>query len=206
MQNKQTSCVCLCFISYAHGFYECSSVKSLPYYSHARTQSEHWTQALVWWWGCFEVKRLKIMLYLFLRDWFWKILIFFCEETDMIFFLCNYHTVIITIFSVSSSGWGRSRECPEAPDPRCQWTSISCTTPGLRCASCAHGRQLSDPSASGSAGILHAPDAAETESHHTSTETPGFGPSGNPSRERVQVCLSHIRIMFPVWYNDIYFT
>lgn len=38
-----------CFKSYAHGFYECSTVKSLPYSSLARTQSEHRTQALVWW-------------------------------------------------------------------------------------------------------------------------------------------------------------
>lgn len=106
-----------------------------------------------------------------------------------VIFLCNYHTVMISIFSVSSSGWWRSRECSEAPDFCYQWTSISCTTPGLRCASCTHGRQLGDPSASGSAGVLHAPDAAETESHHSSTETPGFGPSGNPTRERVSVCL-----------------
>lgn len=115
---------------------------------------------------------------------FWEILFFFKRRTRVPF-LCKYHTVIITIFSVSSSGWWRSRECSEAPDPCCQWTSISCTTPGLRCASCTNGRQLSGPSASGSAGILHAPDAAETESHHTGTETPGFGPSGNPTRERV---------------------
>lgn len=120
--------------------------------------------------------------------------------------LTNPITDPITKSWVSRSGWWKSSERSEAPRPCCQWASVPCTTSGLYCASCAHGGQLSDPSGSRAAGVPHGPATAETEPHHTNPEAPGFGPSGDPTRERVQVCIFITHVTLVSSYRNAYCT
>lgn len=112
----------------------------------------------------------------------------------------------ITKSWVSRSGWWKSSERSEAPRPCCQWASVPCTTSGLCCASCAHGGQLSDPSGSRAAGVPHGPATAETEPRHANPEAPGFGPSGDPTRERVQVCIFITHVTPVSSYRNTYCT
>lgn len=78
-------------------------------------------------------------------------------------------------------------ERSEAPHPCPQWSSLTRATSGLSCADRANGRRLGDPPGSGAAGVVHGPDAAETEPRHANPEASGFGSSGDPPREGVQV-------------------
>lgn len=95
----------------------------------------------------------------------------------------------ITCSWMPRSGRWQSGDCSEAPHPCSQWSSVTCATPGLSCADCANGGQLDNPSGSGAAGVLHGPDAAETEPCHTSPEASGFRSSWDPPGEGVQVCI-----------------
>lgn len=85
-----------------------------------------------------------------------------------------------------SVGW-QPGECSEAPNSCPQWSSLACATSGLSSADRADGRRLCDPSGTGAAGVVHGPDAAETEPRHANPEASGFGSSGDPPGAGVQV-------------------
>lgn len=102
-----------------------------------------------------------------------------------------------------SVGW-QPGEHSEAPHSCPQWSTLTCATSGLPSADRTDGRRPCDASGSRAAGVVHGPDAAETEPCHANPEASGFGSSGDPSGAGVQVCVSWLWCHRTTKHLDLY--